>query len=63
MPNAGMLFVGDTPHDKTAADAANAECVFVAGGHIDAAKLAELGAVLDGPHMVLQYVKMLEQKP
>jgi phosphoglycolate phosphatase-like HAD superfamily hydrolase len=46
MPEASILFVGDTSHDKAAADAANADCVFVQGGHNSASKLSRCGHVL-----------------
>ena len=59
--NANILFVGDTPHDKDAADAAQAKCVFISGGHIDGKKLAYYGVVLSGLKDVVDYVKRLEK--
>lgn len=46
-PNAGFLFVGDTPHDALTAKAINADIVFLSGGHKAAEELEKYGPVLE----------------
>lgn len=51
-----ILFVGDTPHDKLAATAAGADCVFVAGGHKSKDELLKYGLVFDSLSDIVDYV-------
>ncbi len=55
--DAKMLFIGDTPHDMLAAKAANADWVFVSGGHKAADELKKYGAVFDHLAEVVKYIE------
>ncbi len=48
-----VLMVGDTTHDKDAADAMGADCVFVSKGHNDKDRLLELGVPVFDSHISL----------
>lgn len=53
-----ILMIGDTEHDKEAADAMGADCVFVAKGHNSADRLKKLGVPLFESHWeLLEYLK------
>lgn len=57
LPDAKILFVGDTGHDKLAADAAMADCVFVKGGHNSEQELEKYGCVLNCLSDVIRYLE------
>ncbi len=48
-----VLMIGDTTHDKDAADAMGADCVFVARGHNAAFRLKELNVPVFNSHFEL----------
>lgn len=56
LKDASVLFVGDTVHDKAAATAAGADCIFVGGGHNGAEKLKDHGLVFDSLKQVADWL-------
>ena len=56
-PDGKISFIGDTPHDAEAAEAAGADCILLAGGHKQAEQLERYAPVLSEICSILGWIQ------